>query len=312
VAPKDRAQRRLDAKRAAKQNRHELERLRREQARREKRRFLLVTAAMVVVGLIIVGAAVVPAWMKTLNSPGHRDIASYGASLAAASCDPDTKMAPEPGPNTADTAGQDQDRVHLDGLKDASKYPTWTYKNNPPASGPHFSTPMPAGTHYYDPSQTGTANLVERLVHNLEHGYVVVWYDASVAADKNKLAALDDIGTNLEQKYGYTNYIAAPWPSTRPAMPNGKHIALTAWHQRQLCSDISGAVVKAFVDAHPVSAAPEPNGQAPSTAPSATASATASAGSTATPTATSTVSSAPTSSASASPSASATPSSTKS
>lgn len=283
MAPKDRAQRRLDAKRAAKQNRHELERLRREQARREKRRFLLVTAAMVVVGLVIVGAAVVPAWIKTLNWPGHRDIASYGASVTAASCEADTKMAPEPGPNTADTAGQDQDRVHLDGLKDASKYPTWTYKNNPPASGPHFSTPMPAGTHYYDPSAAATANLVERLVHNLEHGYVVVWYDATVAADKNKLAALDDIGTNLEQKYGYSSYIAAPWPASRPAMPDGKHIALTAWHQRQLCSDVSGSVVKTFVDAHPVTAAPEPNGQAPSTAPTASATPASTASSSASP-----------------------------
>ena len=257
----DRAQRRLNAKRAAKQNRHQLEALRRVQAKRERRRFLIVTGVVVLVGLIIVGAVTVPSYLRTQNSPSHKSLASYGASAAGAHCDPDAKLEPEPGPKEAKTA-EKADRYHLQ-----TTPASWTtYRDNPPASGPHNPQPRPTGPHYYAPTAASEPSFVEQLVHNLEHGYVVLWYDDTIAQDTGKLKALDDMGTNL-QANGHDLFIAAPWPKDRPAMDSGKHVAITAWHNRQLCNDISGAVLETFVNAHSPLCAPETvdpaTGQAP-------------------------------------------------
>ncbi|MCU1675987.1 MAG: hypothetical protein JWM93_745 [Frankiales bacterium] len=248
----DRAQRRLNAKRAAKQNRHQLEALRREQAKRERRRFYVVTGIVVLVGLIIVGSVAVPAILKNVNSPGHKDLTSFGAAAASAGCDPEVKTPLEPGPAAASTQTADaQDRYHLtDGTP-------WSYKTNPPASGPHNVTPMPTDVHYYAPGSASQPQFVEQLVHNLEHGFVVAWYDDTIAQDAGKLQALQDIGTNLAQKSSDPYFIAAPWPKDRPAMPTGKHVALTSWHAQTLCADISGAAVQTVVNAHPTLCAPE-------------------------------------------------------
>ncbi len=255
----DRAQRRLDAKRTAKQNRHKLEALRREQARRERRRFLLVTGIVVLVGLILVAAVLVPAYLKNLNSPSHKSLASYGASAAAAGCDPEVTVAPEPGPaDPKIKTSDDADRFHL------ADTGTWTYKNNPPASGPHNATPMPTDVHYYAPDAQTQDQFVEHLVHNLEHGFVIAWYDDTIAKDKGKLQALQDMGTNLELKSLDPYFIAAPWPTSRPPMPAGKHVTLTSWHKQTLCADISGAALQKVVNDHPALCAPEdPTGATP-------------------------------------------------
>lgn len=56
----------------------------------------------------------------------------------------------------------------------------FTYSTTPPTSGPHFITPFPTGIYTTLPGPSVgqdpfTAD--ERIVHNLEHGHVVVWYD---------------------------------------------------------------------------------------------------------------------------------------
>ena len=47
-----------------------------------------------------------------------------------------------------------------------------TYNSNPPTSGPHYVEPAQAG--FYDEALPD-----EQLVHNLEHGYVVIWYNCT-------------------------------------------------------------------------------------------------------------------------------------
>ena len=248
----DRAQRRLNAKRAAKQNRHQLEALRREQAKRESRRFLLVTGVVVLVGLILIAAVTVPSYLRTRNSPSHKSVASFGTAAAAATCDPDTKLAAEAGPPEAKTP-EEADRFHL-----SSTPPVWTtYKDNPPASGPHNPQPLPTGPHFYAPTAQSEPSFVEQLVHNLEHGFVVVWYDDTIAQDKSQLKTLEDVGTAAQAR-GNQLIIVAPWPKTRPAMDSGKHIAITSWRQRQLCNGFSGAVLESFMNVHTPLCAPEP------------------------------------------------------
>jgi len=44
------------------------------------------------------------------------------------------------------------------------------YNSDPPTSGPHYKVPAQGG--YYEEAPPD-----EQLVHNLEHGYVIIWYN---------------------------------------------------------------------------------------------------------------------------------------
>lgn len=46
------------------------------------------------------------------------------------------------------------------------------YNSDPPTSGPHYDTPIAEGFYNEAPAD-------EYLVHSLEHGYVVIWYNCA-------------------------------------------------------------------------------------------------------------------------------------
>ncbi len=85
------------------------------------------------------------------------------------------------------------------------------YDTDPPTSGSHYANPLPAG--FYDetsPEVTDLPNPEGFIVHALEHGYVVFWYNCTLVSEqecsniKSQLrAALDEAG-NLK-------VIAFPW-----------------------------------------------------------------------------------------------------
>jgi hypothetical protein len=63
------------------------------------------------------------------------------------------------------------------------------YNSDPPTSGPHYAETIPAG--FYDTLQAD-----EYVVHNLEHGHIVISYDCSKLGDceatKQQLRSLGD------------------------------------------------------------------------------------------------------------------------
>ena len=62
------------------------------------------------------------------------------------------------------------------------------YPTNPPTSGPHNPVPLPAGV-YRDPQLA----LVERAVHSMEHGSVIIWYNCEAGGlDRDECNALID------------------------------------------------------------------------------------------------------------------------
>jgi hypothetical protein len=145
------------------------------------------------------------------------------------------------------------------------------YEQAPPAAGPHWGQFLVAG----QIRKFWTAEdrpPLERLVHSLEHGWTVVWYDETIAADD---AALDDLreiadqyaGSDLEDKV-----MVAPWTEEDgEPFPDDAHVALTHWSlggtngndEEQLgvwqyCSEVSGEAVGQFVVDYPSSDSPEP------------------------------------------------------
>jgi hypothetical protein len=109
---------------------------------------------------------------------------------------------------------------------------TITYDASPPTSGSHYEVPAEAG--FYDADSEIEP---ERLVHNLEHGMIVIWYRPN-APDLGFIA--EQVEELVEQEPAYT--VGAPYLD----MPDGYNIVLTSWRQAQACEFASQDVVDDF------------------------------------------------------------------
>ena len=227
-----------------------VEQMRRDQKKAERRRTIVVISACVVVALVIVGLAAIP--LIKQNGLTSGDLANIGASEKAAGCSPiQTKKA----------NGNQNHKPQGTPI---------SYDDAPPAFGPHWPSPAPFERKFYTADDRPD---VETLVHNLEHGYTLLWYDDTLAKSSEQLAVVKAIATKYEGSQKLTDkFIAAPWTSKDgKAFPGGKHVALTHWSAGgdpsdvtkqkgiwQYCGDPSGAVVQKFMKEYPYSDSPEP------------------------------------------------------
>ena len=151
-----------------------------------------------------------------------------------------------------------------------------TYEDAPPATGPHWSVlglaPVPIGREFYTEADSPE---VEQLVHNLEHGFTVMWYDETIADDDEALTELRAIARKFSDTTDRRNaFIIAPWISEDGGdFPEGQHVALTHWSAggagetdetkqlgvTQYCSGVSGEAVDTFVRDYPQLDSPEPS-----------------------------------------------------
>lgn len=222
------------------------EQLRREQARRERRRSLLILGGCVIVVVGLLAAALIP-YLHKVNADkkaAATPVSDLGVSSSAAKCDSPQEK-PAKGNN-----------VHIQPPKKIN------YPDAPPAFGPHWGNFLqgPEIRTFYTPSDRPE---IERLVHSLEHGHTIVWYDDTVRSGTKSYDALQQI----TRKLGLSSYVmAAPWTEQdgKP-FPSGKHIAITHWtgpqSQKgvtQYCAAASGSVVQDFVKKFPKEDAPEP------------------------------------------------------
>lgn len=139
------------------------------------------------------------------------------------------------------------------------------YPDAPPAFGPHWNeanvAPAPIADRFYTDD---TRPELESLVHNLEHGYTILWYDETAADSSSEIGAIKAIAATLDAND--TNqrlkFKAVPWtkadaketaakaaadeeaaaadPAAKDAettpeppapmtFPKGQHIAFTHW-----------------------------------------------------------------------------------
>ncbi len=95
------------------------------------------------------------------------------------------------------------------------------YETEPPSYGPHNPSADNSGNHFYTADDRPP---VEVLVHNLEHGWTIVWYDESVADDDAQMQVLEATAEKFDQfdsdrpaefdQFGFDpryNVIIAPW-----------------------------------------------------------------------------------------------------
>jgi Protein of unknown function (DUF3105) len=250
------------AKTAKTDRQAKIDQIRSKQKGAERRRGFAIVGVCVVIALLIVGSAW---WVSGLPlSPqwfAERKFQSLNLDEIGASASACQKV------ETKSATGSSE---HV---------PTGTpvpYKDSPPAFGPHWNepgtAPAPIDRHLY----TTDRPELESLVHNLEHGYTILWYDDSIADDDEAMSQLSAIADKFTDDSNFRNkFIAAPWTSDDgDAFPDGQHVALTHWSAGgedaaqgstdaqvgvwQYCSDVSGEALEDFMLKYPYTDSPEP------------------------------------------------------
>lgn len=108
-----------------------------------------------------------------------------------------------------------------------------TYRTDPPTSGPHYASPAPPG--FYERALPD-----EVLVHNLEHGHVIIHYTPGTLTQEE-----DDYITTLT--LSYTNPWAAVVAVPREGMEH--RFILTAWRKMLRLDSLDKELVDGFIDA---------------------------------------------------------------
>ena len=190
-------------------------------ARSRKMRMLAWALAGVVL-LALVGAAVVNNRQEAARRA--EQLASVQARLDELGCTPAEDQ-------------EDAGQGHLDAASLPQQPPEALYPDRPATSGQHFGSWLKTGV--YDQV------LDERpLVHNLEHGYVNVFYDQGV--DEEQLNQLKSFGE--EQIEGnFPKLIVAAWDGD---LPEEYNVAFTAWGVRQMCADFDTETLEVFLREH--------------------------------------------------------------
>lgn len=227
------------------------------QAARRKER----NAAILKLGLI--GAVVLALVFVLVVLPWLRDRAQeerikdlplegIGASPSAAGC----------GPVTSEKAVPPKDGWHVEDDTELD------YDTAPPAYGKHWATFLQASA-YRTIFSAGDRPAKEQLVHSLEHGHTLVWYDETIADDSEQLGDLEEIAQELTYDDGV---VIVPWSTSGDdadgsPFPGGAHLAMTHWTAEttygtgvwQYCNGVSGDALKAFMIAYPKSDSTEPD-----------------------------------------------------
>ncbi|MGH9178628.1 MAG: DUF3105 domain-containing protein, partial [Acidimicrobiales bacterium] len=109
--------------------------------------------------------------------------------------------------------------------------PPPSYEVDPPSGGDHDPAPAPGGV-YGDQNPAPTD---QKLVHSLEHGFVVLWHRPDITEQERA-----EIRSVFEE---YSDdVIVVPRPSLRD-----RKVVATAWGRRLLCGEVEAGRLTEFV-----------------------------------------------------------------
>jgi hypothetical protein len=128
------------------------------------------------------------------------------------------------------------------------------YATNPPAGGSHFSSTFKAGFYQESDLQTLPPHPEGYLVHNLEHGYVIFWYNCA-AAPSLDCSAIKQTIREVMDKFQGIKLIAFPWDSMKDVP-----LTLTSWGRIMRLSTADAGLMSQFVERNRYQS-PESNAQ---------------------------------------------------
>lgn len=232
--------------------------LRQQQKRADRRQGIVIVGVCVVVAVLIIGLAAfrpVKEWWD-LRAFKDKNIGEVGAP--------------------AKVCGDITTKPATGSLQHVAPGTPVIYADAPPAFGEHEEYPDGIERKLY---QEDDRPNVEKLVHNLEHGYTILWYDETIADDEAQYLELRAIADKLQggEKNYRLKFKAVPWTKEdgKP-FPKGQHIAFTHWAKEskekddknkeqvgvwQYCSEVSGEGLEDFMLRYDYTNSPEPNVQ---------------------------------------------------
>lgn len=237
--------RRNDVRKANRDRRARLDEMRRQQRAAERRKNIITFGSAILVALALVGTAVGLAWHK-------HSVADAKKNRVANQLKAEKKV----GHQSKPTAAEKKDGclgVHTDPLSPAAKhlpnpidYATEKFGDTasgtqpiPPSGGAHNAVSLGDTVRFYPLADKPRP---ERAVHNLEHGYVVVWYDSKLpTADVQRLQAMakdPTMGRLL---------VVGWWQSD---LPLDKHVVMTSWSKTDRCASIDTTAARDFYTVH--------------------------------------------------------------
>jgi hypothetical protein len=113
------------------------------------------------------------------------------------------------------------------------------YNSNPPAGGAHFETNWREKFFQESELPTLPPHPEGYLVHSLEHGYVIFWYNCQIAG--TDCAALKQSIQKVMDATGKTKLIAFPWAS------QDVPLAMTSWGRILKFTSINEDLMQQFV-----------------------------------------------------------------
>ncbi len=231
--------------------------IRRKQKSAETRQGRAIVGVAIAIAVVIVG---IPAYLYVFEPLWHQNKYS-GKPLAEIGGSPSVCG----DVITKDAEGSGEHRDESEQI---------SYDDAPPAFGPHWNVggvaPVPIEERFYNDDSRPE---LEQLVHNLEHGFTILWYDETAADNAEMMGQIKAIADRLNDSdtNNRLSFKAVPWTSDDGKdFPDGQHIALTHWSADQAsgksegvwqyCSEPSGEALETFMKDYPYYDAPEPIG----------------------------------------------------
>lgn len=230
-----------------------VDQLRSKQKKTERRRNSMIVGVAGLIAVLIVGSAAYRPVMNWWEVRKFNDIDLATIGAPATVCQ-DVTTEPAEGGSDHVPAGTPM-----------------TYPQSPPAFGQHWEVWDGMERKFYTEADRPELGM---LVHNLEHGFTILWYDETIAADSEKMSDIRGIAKKFE---GTSNlrmkFKAVPWTSEDgEPFPDDQHVALSHWSVGgadaaegaeqvgvwQYCSEPSGEAVKQFMTDYPYMDSPEP------------------------------------------------------
>lgn len=203
-------------------------------------RFRWSDAIFLVVALVLL-AAIGTGLAWTFLSDGGTEIA--GPPVASP---PGTPASPSPTTPADAACGPVQEVAPFEsepGDQAHAEVPLSRYPSIPPASGPHDSATTPAGSYSQAPP-------IGHVLHSLEHGAVVIWFDPSVGSSEELQEIREFMGPGGPGLGVHIIIAPYDYPTAGEAgsLPRGVTMAMAAWHRLQLCTRVDAAALRAAAD----------------------------------------------------------------
>lgn len=125
------------------------------------------------------------------------------------------------------------------------------YNSTPPTSGPHYANDLEAGFYHEDEREQLGVYPEGYLVHNLEHGYVIFWYDCEARPELDCTSLKNQVQAVMDE-FDSVKLIAFPHPALD--VP----VVMTSWGRSYPFEQFDPAAARRFVERNR-NRAPEPN-----------------------------------------------------